>query len=68
MKSNTTCYLGNVSAFTGTPFASGGTGGTLYVPQDLISSYQADTKWSTVLGYNANNQIKAIEGSPYENA
>lgn len=59
--------LNNINSFTNTPFASGGTGGTLYVPQALISSYQSATNWSTILGY-ANNQILPIEGSIYENA
>lgn len=57
--------LQNIGAFTNTPFASGGAGGTLYVPSDMISAYQAASNWSTILGY-ANNQIKAIEGSYYE--
>ena len=57
--------LGNINNFNSTPFASGGTGGTLYVPQSLISSYQSATNWSTILGY-ANNQILPIEGSIYE--
>lgn len=57
--------LANINAFTGTPFASGGTGGTLYVPQSLISNYESATNWSTILGY-ANNSIEAIEGSYYE--
>lgn len=57
--------LGNINAFGSTPFASGGTGGTLYVPSALISSYQSASNWSTILGY-ANNQIKAIENSYYE--
>lgn len=65
LRHNDVCALGNVSAFTNSPFASNGTGGTLYVPQSLISSYQSATNWSTILGY-ANNQIKAIEGSIYE--
>lgn len=58
---------GNINIFTGTPFASGGSGGTLYVPFALIASYQAATNWSTILGYT-NNQILPIEGSPYETA
>lgn len=58
--------LDNVNGFVNTPFASNGTGGTLYVPQALISSYQSATNWSTILGY-ANNQILPIEGSIYEN-
>ena len=57
--------LANISAFSSTPFASGGTGGTLYVPNDLISSYQSASNWSTILGY-ANNSIQKIEGSIYE--
>ena len=64
-KTDTICTLSNINAFNYTPFASGGTGGTLYVPQALIASYQANTRWATILGY-PNNQIKAIEGSIYE--
>lgn len=64
-KSDAICTLSYTSAFNNTPFASGGTGGTLYVPQDLIASYQSANNWSTILGYE-NNQIKAIEGSIYE--
>ena len=59
------CTLGNAGSFKNTPFASGGTGGTLYVPQALISSYESASNWSTILGY-ANNQILPIEGSQYE--
>ena len=59
--------LQNVNSFNGSKFASGQSGGTLYVPFALIASYQAATNWSTILGY-ANNQIKAIEGSIYETA
>lgn len=50
------------SAFSGTPFGSSGTGGTLYVPSSMISSYQSATNWSTILGYT-NNQIKSIEST-----
>jgi hypothetical protein len=57
--------LGGTAAFTNTPFASGGSGGTLYVPSALISDYQAASNWSTILGY-ATNSIVAIEGSIYE--
>ena len=64
-KSDGTTSLTNINAFNNTPFASGGTGGTLYVPQALISSYQSASDWSTILGY-PNNQIKPIEGSIYE--
>lgn len=58
--------LSNINAFTNTPFASGKTGGTLYVPSALISSYQSASNWSTILGYSTNS-IQAIEGSQYEN-
>lgn len=54
--------LGDTNAFDGTPFASNGAGGTLYVPQSQISEYEAATNWSTILGY-ANNQIKSIEST-----
>lgn len=59
------CKLNNIAVFSSCPFASGKAGGTLYVPQDLIASYQAATNWSTILGY-ANNRILPIEGSIYE--
>ena len=65
-KTSAIVTLNNINALNGTPFASGKSGGTLYVPQALISSYQSATNWSTILGY-ANNSIQAIEGSQYEN-
>lgn len=65
IRAGTVASLANTNHFNNTPFASGGSGGTLYVPSALISSYQGATNWSTILGY-ANNQIKAIEGSIYE--
>lgn len=57
--------LAATSCFSNSPFASGKAGGTLYVPSALISSYQAATNWSTILGYSTNS-IAAIEGSEYE--
>ncbi len=65
LRNSVVAKLSDINNFTNTPFASGGTGGTLYVPQALISEYQAATNWSTILGY-ANNQILPIEGSIYE--
>lgn len=56
------CSLATINAFNNTPFASGKAGGTLYVPNDLISSYQSASNWSTILGY-PNNQIKSIEST-----
>lgn len=55
----------NSDALTNTPFASGGSGGTVYVPSALISSYQTTANWSTL--YNAGTcTFVAIEGSQYE--
>lgn len=65
LRSNGVYPLTYANSFDGTPFVSSGTGGTLYVPQALISSYQSATTWSTILGYT-NNQILPIEGSIYE--
>ena len=62
LRKSTVTTLANINAFTNTPFASGKAGGTLYVPSALISSYQSETNWSTILGY-ANNQIKSIEST-----
>ena len=58
--------LSNINNFSGTPFASGGTGGTIYVPSSLIASYQSATNWSTLDGYGTVTW-EAIEGSQYEN-
>ena len=65
--------LNNVNAFTGTPFADGGTGGTIYIPKALYdhlgdgtaNDYEAASNWSTVNGYGTITWAK-IEGSTYE--
>lgn len=65
--------LGNVNAFYGTPFASGGTGGTIYIPEALYNElgtgssldYKAATNWSIVNGYGTITWAK-IKGSIYE--
>lgn len=57
--------LSNVSAFTGTPIASGKTGGTIFAPNALIDSYKTATNWSTYDGYNTITWT-SIEGSPFE--
>ena len=62
IRNDTVAALGNIIVFNNTPFASSGTGGTLYVPASLISSYQSATNWSTILSY-PNNQIKSIEST-----
>lgn len=63
--STTICSLGNVNVLKGTPFASGGTGGTVYCPQALIEQYQNATNWST-LYTGGTCTFVAIEGSEYE--
>lgn len=63
--SNAVVTLNNINDLNVTPFASGGAGGTLYVPSALIASYQSATNWSTILEYSTNS-IEAIEGSAYE--
>lgn len=64
----------NGSAFTNTRFASGGTGGTIYIPKVLYDElgtgssldYKAATNWSTIDGYGTITWAQ-IEGSQYEN-
>lgn len=65
--------LVNVSALQGTPFDSGGTGGTIYIPKSLYdhlgdgssNDYLNQTNWATVYGYGTITFAK-IEGSYYE--
>jgi len=66
-----TLYNGKV--FNGTAFASGGTGGTIYIPKTLYdqlgtgtNDYQSSVYWSTVHGYGTITWLP-IEGSQYEN-
>lgn len=64
---------GNVNNFNGTPFASGGTGGDIYIPKALYDhlgdgtslDYKAASNWSTIDGYGTITW-HAIEGSYYE--
>lgn len=64
-RENGVVTLSDVNAFANTPFAVGGTGGTVYVPEALIGEYQEATNWSTL--YAAGScQFVAIEGSGYE--
>lgn len=65
LRSSSLVTLANTSQLNGSKFASNQSGGTLYVPSALISTYQGATNWSTILGY-ANNSIQKIEGSYYE--
>lgn len=64
--------LSNVNAFNGTPFKSGGTGGTIYIPKTLYDAigtgtndYTTATNWVTINGYGTITWAK-IEGSYYE--
>lgn len=52
-KSNAICTLTSSSAFADTPIESGT--GYIYVPDNLVASYKADTNWSTYA-----NQIKGL--------
>lgn len=48
---------------TGTPLASDGTGGYVYVPQNLLDAYQNSEAWQT---YANVLEFRPIEGSEYE--
>lgn len=65
LRSNKVCSLGAVSALTNTPYASGKSGGKVYVPSALIASYQTASNWKTLYGYGT-CEFVAIEGSEYE--
>ncbi len=43
LRKNSVIKLSNINAFDGTPFASNGSGGTIYVPESLIETYQSAT-------------------------
>lgn len=65
--------LNGVNCFNNTPFKSGGTGGTIYIPKSLYdhlgdgtaNDYKAATNWSKLDGYGTVTWAK-IEGSIYE--
>lgn len=73
LRKTTIPQLQSTGAFDSTPFASGGTGGTIYIPQSLYnhlgdgtsSDYRAASNWSTLYGYGTVTFAK-IEGSIYE--
>lgn len=62
---NAVVGIDNVRAFDGTPFATNGAGGTVYVPAALIESYKTATNWVTLYEAGTCNFV-AIEGSEYE--
>lgn len=58
---NSTMVACNMTAFAGTPFFTAtGDGGKIYVPSELVTTYQNDSTWSQLMMLNANNQILAI--------
>ena len=72
-KSDAICSLGGSDSFANTPFKSGGTGGTVYIPKALYEhlgdgtslDYKAASNWATYDGYGTITWAK-IEGSIYE--
>ena len=74
LRSTSIVTLNNVNVVSGSPFASGGSGGTIYIPKSLYdhlgdgtaSDYKAATNWSTIDGYGTVTWA-CIEGSIYEN-
>lgn len=72
-KSSTITTMEKLSALNNTPFASGGSGGTIYIPKVLYDElgtgssldYKAATNWSKLNGYGRITWAQ-IEGSYYE--
>jgi len=75
MRSSSINTLAGTNSFQSTPFDSGGTGGTIYIPKSLYDhlgdgsalDYKSATNWSTIDGYGTITWAQ-IEGSIYENA
>lgn len=73
LRSPVICPIGDINVFGGTPFASGGSGGTVYIPKALYDhlgdgtalDYKAATNWSTIDSYGTITWAQ-IEGSIYE--
>lgn len=73
LKSDAVVSQTNPSAFNNTPFASGGTGGTIYIPQTLYDQlgtgsaldYKSATNWATLDAYGTITWMP-IEGSEFE--
>lgn len=61
LRANHVLSMVAITTFQSTPFRNG-TGGTVYVPQALVSSYQSDTNWSAL----ESTTFLPIEGSEYE--
>lgn len=72
LRNTSVVTLGATSWFNNTPFKSGGTGGTIYIPKTLYDAlgtgandYKAATNWSVIDGYGTITWAQ-IEGSVYE--
>lgn len=72
LRKNSIYGVQNTMVFQNTPFASGGAGGTIYIPKSLFdqlgtgtNDYKAASVWSTLDGYGT-IAWKQIEGSIYE--
>lgn len=67
LKYNGVCTLNNTNTFNDTPFASTGSGGTVYVPNAYINDYKAADNWSNLYnGGSGKLSFAAIEGSAYD--
>ena len=66
LRNTSVVTLNNISAFTNTPMRGyNGGSGTVYVPSNLISSYQTASVWSNLYA-EGHVTFAAIEGSQYE--
>lgn len=62
LRNSTMCTLDASYVFNnGTPFYTGGTGGTLLVPRATVTEYQNATNWAAALAYNEKNRVLALE-------
>lgn len=73
LRNTTRVGLSDIRFFQGSAFASGGAGGTIYIPKSLYdhlgdgtsNDYKALTNWATVDGYGTITWAK-IEGTAYD--
>lgn len=54
------CSVSSIATFQGTPYASDGTGGKLYVPRSRVEAYRTTGQWKTIYGYGTCD-IRALE-------
>lgn len=61
LRKDSVVSLANVNAFGSTKYATNGAGGAyVYVPRDLISTYQAATNWATLYAAHS-DMFRALE-------